>query len=80
MYIFVSADKNIVRDIKEKLLYIALDFDKEMTRAAQSRGQRYELPDGKVSLCCAIPQLDSFTVQITKPLLRRQSMLLELKN
>merc|ERR1712038_561936 len=45
-----SAEREIVRDIKEKLCYISTDYDKDIASAESKTDleKQYELPDGKV--------------------------------
>jgi hypothetical protein len=45
-----SAEREIVRDVKEQLGYVALDYEAELTKYKESNANNkaYELPDGMV--------------------------------
>merc|ERR1719189_2186174 len=45
-----SAEREIVRDVKEKLAYVAVNYEDELKKAESSQDveKQYELPDGQV--------------------------------
>merc|ERR1712216_725443 len=48
-----EAQKDIVKDIKEKLAYISLDFEKDTQTAASSSelDKNYKIPNGRTITC-----------------------------
>jgi actin len=54
-----SSDIEAVRDLKEKLCYVALDYEVELHRSMQSLeiDKQYELPDGQIITLGTFDQL-----------------------
>ncbi|KAL0229746.1 hypothetical protein PCE1_003312 [Barthelona sp. PCE] len=50
LFLRSSSELEVVRDMKESLCYVALDYQEEMQKAANSNSimKRFELPDGNV--------------------------------
>lgn len=49
-HLTTSAEQEIVKDIKEKLTYVSLDYDDELKEATKtsSKDAQYEVPDGNL--------------------------------
>jgi actin-related protein len=50
LHLTSSAEREIVKDLKEKTCYVALDFEEEMaqSKTGTSKDMNYEMPDGQV--------------------------------
>lgn len=50
LHLTTGAERAIVKDIKEKLCYVALDFDEELdaSKSSSSKEANYEMPNGNV--------------------------------
>ena len=49
-----DAKKKIVRDIKERLTYVALDIEAAMVKSDEDLEKTYELQDGNVSIVASV--------------------------
>lgn len=50
LHLTTSAEREIIKDLKEKTCYVALDFDEELNQSRQgtSKEVNYDMPDGSV--------------------------------
>jgi actin-related protein len=50
LHLSTSAEREIVKDLKEKTCYVALDFDQELSesKTGTAKEMNYEMPDGSV--------------------------------
>lgn len=50
LHLTTSAEREIIKDLKEKTCYVALDFEEELNQSKQgtSKDMNYDMPDGSV--------------------------------
>lgn len=72
-----AADREIVREMKEKLAYVALDYEQEMEKAKNNPSsveKRYELPDGQEIITVGRERFRCPEVLFQPSMIRRDSL------